>query len=298
MSTEPLKTPAISAARDYQTLPAWIKSMNLAEQVFAVTEDFPEREHAGLAQQLRQAAVYVASAIAAGSAGVSEEDISEYYREAQSALAEVSTGLALAERLKYLDAGELNTLLDEVSRLLIGLQHGLRIAARDAERAARDAARAERAAAPDAGERPFRKPYEKREGGEDRPRREYKPRDDRGGDRPYKKPYAKREDGDAPRREYKPRDRDDRGGDRGPARGPYKKPYAKRDGDERPARDGDRPFKKPYAKRDGDARPARDGGDRPYKKREDTRGDRQGYGGSKPYAKRDFGGKPKPRSRD
>jgi four helix bundle protein len=294
MSTE-LKTAAIGTARDYQNLPAWQKSMLLAEQVFEQTEKFPAREHAGLAAQLRQTVTYVASAIAAASAASDSLEISEFYREAQSALAELSTGLQLAERLKYLEASDVQEEIDAITRLLIGMQHGLKIAARDAERAEQVAQREERNKAREerGGDRPFKKPYEKREGGEDRPRREFKPRDrdDRpsrdGGDRPYKKPYQKREDGDAPRREYKPRDRDARpardGGDR-----PYKKPYQKRE-------DGDAP-RREYKPRDRDARPARDGGDRPYKKREDTRGDRQGYGGSKkPYVKRDFGSKPKPR---
>ncbi|MBN8543487.1 MAG: four helix bundle protein [Alphaproteobacteria bacterium] len=285
MSTE-LKTAAIGTARDYQNLPAWQKSMLLAEQVFEQTEQFPAREHAGLAAQLRQTATYVASAIAAASAASDSLEISEFYREAQSALAELSTQLQLAERLKYVEASDAQDEIDAITRLLIGMQHGLKIAARDAERAEQVAQREERSKAREerGGDRPFKKPYEKRDGGEDRPRREFKPRDrdDRGGDRPYKKPYQKREGGeDRPRRDFK---RDDaRGGDR-----PYKKPYQKRE-------DGDAP-RREYKPRDRDARPARDGGDRPYKKREDTRGDRQGYGGSKkPYVKRDFGGKPKPR---
>lgn len=291
MTTEPLKTPAIGTARDYQNLPAWQKSMLLAEQMFAQTEDFPAREQSGLAAQIRQTATFVASAIAAASAAAEEADVAEFYREAQSALAELSTILNLAERLKFLDAAEAQNDIDAITRLLIGMQHGLRIAARDAERAAQVAEREERNRAREerGGDRPFRKPYEKREGGDDRPRRDYKPRDDRGGDRPYKKPYQKRDDGDSrpPRREYKPRDDRD-GGER-----PYKKPYQKREGGEdRPRRD----FKK---REDGDrARPARDG-DRPYKKREDSRGDRRGFGGGKKdYSKRDFGGKPKPRNRD
>ena len=272
MTTEPLRTPAIAAARAYETLPAWQKSMTLAEQIYAATETFPAREQQGLGLLLRQSSVYVASAIAAGSAGRDEEDITDYYREAQSALAELATQIALANRLGLLaEDAALGAHVDELTRLMIGLQHGLRVKAKDEERRARDEARSEAR--------------------EERPRREFKPREDRGdrgersdrgGDRPYRKPFVKRDDArgeDRPRREFKPLE--DRGGDR-----PYRKPFDKRDdgrGEDRPRRE--------FKPRDGGT----GGGERPYRKREEG-GDRRGYaGGKKPYAKRDFGGKPKPR---
>ncbi len=266
MTTEPLRTPAIAAARAYETLPAWQKSMTLAEQIYAATENFPAREQQGLALLLRQSSVYVASAIAAGSAGRDEEDITDYYREAQSALAELATQVALAQRLGLLaEDAALGAHVDELTRLIIGLQHGLRVKAKDEERRARDEARSETR--------------------EERPRRDFKPREDRGdrgGDRPYRKPFVKRDDArgeERPHREFKPRE--DRGGDR-----PYRKPFVKRDdarGEERPRRE--------FKPRDGGT----GGGDRPYRKREEG-GDRRGYaGGKKPYAKRDFSGKPKRR---
>ena len=221
MTTEPLRTPAIAAARAYETLPAWQKSMTLAEQIYAATENFPAREQQGLALVLRQSATYVASAIAAGSAGRDEEDITDYYREAQSALAEVATQVALAQRLGFIEReSDITVAIDELTRLLIGLQHGLKVKAKDDERRARDEAR------------------------DERPRREFKPREDRGGDRPYRKPFVKRDDGRGERTERS--DRGDRGGDR---------PYRKREegGDRRGFGGG----KKPYAKRDFSGKPKR-----------------------------------------
>ncbi|MFN7612331.1 MAG: four helix bundle protein, partial [Alphaproteobacteria bacterium] len=211
MTTEPLRTPAIAAARAYETLPAWQKAMSLAEALYAATEDFPAREQNGLALVLRQSATYVASAIAAGSAGRDEEDITDYYREAQSALAEVATQVALAQRLGLINKdSDVNAAIDELTRLLIGLQHGLKVKAKDDERRARDEARAAHAPRPEARD--------------ERPRRDFKPREDRGdrgGDRPYRKPFVKRDDArgeDRPRREFKPRDGSTGGGER-----PYRK---------------------------------------------------------------------------
>jgi len=242
MTSEPLRTPAIAAARAYETLPAWQKAMSLAEALYAATEDFPAREQNGLALVLRQSATYVASAIAAGSAGRDEEDITDYYREAQSALAEVATQVALAQRLGLINKdSDVNAAIDELTRLLIGLQHGLKVKAKDDERRARDEARAAHAPRPEARD--------------ERPRRDFKPREDRGdrgGDRPYRKPFVKRDDTrgeERPRREFKPRDGSTGGGER---------PYRKREegGDRRGYAGG----KKPYAKRDfgGKPKPRRD----------------------------------------
>ena len=86
MTSEPLRTPAIAAARAYETLPAWQKAMALTEQLYAATEDFPAREQQGLALILRQSSVYVASAIAAGSAG-EDQEASGYFKQDRNRLA-------------------------------------------------------------------------------------------------------------------------------------------------------------------------------------------------------------------
>jgi four helix bundle protein len=271
MSTpQTLRTAGVAAARDYQDLPAWQKSLALAERVFKATESFPAREHAGLASQIRVKAIEVTSSIAAASGRNNEFGMTDSYSKAQSATAELTTLLALASRLDYIDATEASKIAadnEEVSRLIVGLKHGLKVAAKDAERAERQSRDDENTAR---AERPARREYKPRDGGSDRPRREYKPRD--GGDDRPRREYKPRDGGDdRPRREYKPRD----GGEDRPRR-----EYKPRDG----APSGDR---KPY----GDKKPY---GDRkPY-------GDKKPYGDRKPYSDRKPNGdKPfrKPRDR-
>jgi hypothetical protein len=124
-----------------------------------------------------------------------------------------------------------------------------------------------------------RRPYRRREEGEDRPRRPYQKRDD--GDRP-RRPYQKREDGDRPSRPYQRRDDRPTGGDDRP-----KRPYQRRD--DRPSGGDDRP-KRPYQRRDdrpsgGDDRPKR-----PYQRRDDRPsggyGKRPGSGPKRNYGPR------------
>lgn len=259
-TTQTLRTSGVSAARDFQELPAWQKAVSLAEQVYGATNGFPAREHAGLAAQMRATVLEVAASIAAASGRNNEFGMTDSYSKAQSSNAELMTQITLASRLGFLDmvaSSELLALLDEVSRLIVALKHGLKVAAKDAERAERmerEAAKAEREERPrrefksrDGEDRP-RREYKPRDGGDERPRREFKPRDRDGEDRPRRE-YKPRDGGeDRPRREYKPHDNG---------------------GEDRPRREY-----KP-----------RDGGDRkPY-------GDKKQYGDKKPFGKKPFGGK-------
>jgi four helix bundle protein len=259
-SNQKLRTHAISAARDFQELPAWQKAVDLAEKIYGLRED-----RAGLVAHMRNSALTVAASIAAASGRNNEFGMTDSYSKAQSANAELMTQLTLAQRTGHLGEEETTELLaaiDEVSRLIVGLKHGMKVAAKDKENAEKDAARADREYKKDRKER------------EDRPRREYKPRD-RDGDREERqyKPrgeFKSRDGEDRPRREYKPRDGEDR---------PRREYKPRGEGEERPRREfkdrGDRkPYgdkksfgdKKPYGKKPFGGKPR---GDKPFRKPRD-----------------------------
>jgi hypothetical protein len=148
----------------------------------------------------------------------------------------------------------------------------------------------------EAGERPSR-PYQRREGGEDRPRKSF-------GDRPPRKSFGDR--GDRPTRPYQRREGgDDRPrksfGDR-PSR-PFR-PRGEEGGDRPPRKSfgdrGDRPSR-PYQRREeGGDRPRKSFGDRPsrpFRPRSEEGGDRpprKSFGDRKPFGERkSFGDRPK-----
>lgn len=266
MAQAPLRTAGIDAAREYQDLPAWQKSLALTEMFYSVDFKTPE-----LKALVIDRAINVATRIAAASVRPSEAGIAAGYQEAQGSLAELATLLSLAERLGLEGAATYVELLEEVSRLLVAMRHGLKVKAADEARAERDGAKldrehAERQERPrrefkprDGDDRP-RREYKPRDGGSDRPRREYKPRDG-AEDRPRRE-YKPRDAGDAPRREYKPRDA---GGEDRPRR--EYKPRDGASGDRKPYGD-----KKPY----GDRKPY--GDKKPY-------GEKKAYPAKKPYSK-------------
>ena len=185
------------------------------------------------------------------------------------------------ELLGFTDA--LNKELDEVSRLLVGLKHGLKVAAKEAERAERDALKAAKEAA--AAERPARREYADRG---DRPRPAYKPRE--GGDeRPARREYKSRDGGDAPR-PYRAR-----------SEGAESKPYERKTYD-KPRSDAGEGAPRTYRPRTekseayGEKKPY---GDRkPYGDKK-AYGDKKPFGDKKPYGDRKpAGGKPFRKPRD
>jgi four helix bundle protein len=299
MSATTLKATGITAARDFQDLPAWQKAMTLAEQVFAKTEAFPLREHVGLASAMRDSVQNVASHIAGASAKSNEHAIGESYGNSQQALSILFTQATLAARLGYLstdDALTMLTDLEEVERLLIGLRHGLKTQAKEEARVEREEAQRSREieAKSARDERGGDRPYRRAEGSYERPQGERPSRDS--ADRP------RREAGsyDRPRRDTGDRPQSDR-----PRRESSSYDRPRRDAADRPRRDaGDRPerSRSEYRPRDPETgeRPAGGRDSKPYGAKKSF-GDKKPYGDRKPYAgggdKKPFRKGP-PRSRD
>ena len=63
---------------DFRKLLAWQRARLLAGAVYRVTETFPVREHFGLADQTRRAAISVVSNIAEGANRGSDRELRRY----------------------------------------------------------------------------------------------------------------------------------------------------------------------------------------------------------------------------
>jgi four helix bundle protein len=117
------------AVKTYQDLFAWQKAMDLAEETYRLTRDFPSEERFGLTSQLRRAAVSIPSNIAEGHERGSTSDYVRYLHIAKGSLAEAETQIVLATRLKFLTGKVAETWLtraSDVGRLLNGLVASLR----------------------------------------------------------------------------------------------------------------------------------------------------------------------------
>ena len=113
----------------YRDLLVWQSAMQIAEDVYHLTEHFPKQEVFGLTSQSRRAAVSVSSNIAEGHGRNSPKEFNHFLGIALGSLAELETQLLLSERLNYIEQAQLAHILkatDETAKMLKSLQKSLK----------------------------------------------------------------------------------------------------------------------------------------------------------------------------
>jgi four helix bundle protein len=114
--------------RDYKDLHVWQKGMELAKQVYLLTNRFPSEEKFGLISQMRRAAVSVPSNIAEGQARNTTGEFVQFVSHAEGSAAELDTQLRLSVALGYCvveDLSEVFQLLTDIQKMLKRLRQSL-----------------------------------------------------------------------------------------------------------------------------------------------------------------------------
>jgi four helix bundle protein len=101
----------------FQQTTIWQKAMNLAEQVFTLTETLPRKEDYGLTSQLRRAAVSISSNFAEGYGREHTRDKLQFFYTARGSLFEVQSQLLYGKRVKYFNEKQTKELLSIVNEL-------------------------------------------------------------------------------------------------------------------------------------------------------------------------------------
>jgi four helix bundle protein len=114
--------------QSYKDLIVWQRAVQMSVAVYKLTASFPVSERFGLTNQLRRAAVSVASNVAEGYGRASKGEYVQFLGHARGSNFEVQTQLAISDQLGFggeslrLQAGLLS---DEVSRMLVALMSKL-----------------------------------------------------------------------------------------------------------------------------------------------------------------------------
>jgi four helix bundle protein len=119
----------MSTVKSYRDLEVWKKSIELAEQVYRVSAEFPKEEKYGLTSQVRRSAVSVAANVAEGAEREGTKEFLQFLGIASGSLAETETLLILAARLGLMTQPDLQPVLEKASsvgRMLNGLKRSLR----------------------------------------------------------------------------------------------------------------------------------------------------------------------------
>ena len=112
-------------AYHHKRLKVWQKAMQLVVDVYEITQRFPQEEQFGLTSQIRRCAVSIPSNIAEGHGRGSNKELIRFLNIARGSVFELDTQLEIARQVRLLSRDQfdyLGKLLDEISRLLSGLQ--------------------------------------------------------------------------------------------------------------------------------------------------------------------------------
>ena len=113
--------------KGHHKLDVWKRSIDLVTKVYDMTSSFPKEEIYGLSYQIRRASISIPSNIAEGAGRISNKEFIQFLSVAQGSIAELETQLIISKNLGYIKEVEgLLSELDEISRMIIGLQESLR----------------------------------------------------------------------------------------------------------------------------------------------------------------------------
>lgn len=110
----------------YEDLVVWQKSYEMVLLIYRTTQAFPADERFGLTQQMRRAAVSIASNIAEGFGRRTTADFLRFLDMSRGSVNELETQAKIAVGLGYIQSQqELSGMIGDIERLLAGLIRSL-----------------------------------------------------------------------------------------------------------------------------------------------------------------------------
>ncbi len=113
---------------NFKNLNIWKLSLDLANEVYNLTDQFPKNEEFGLKSQLRRCSVSVASNIAEGSSRSSNKDFNRFLEISLGSLYELQTQIIISSQRNYFDLEKLDKIennITELQRMISGFQKTL-----------------------------------------------------------------------------------------------------------------------------------------------------------------------------
>ena len=111
----------------YRDLNVWQNAMNLVEDVYKITANFPKEEKYGLISQIRRCSVSIPSNISEGFMRKSTKEYIQFIYISLGSLGELDTQMEIAVRLKFIESQkEFNEKLLLIRKQLYGLVKSLK----------------------------------------------------------------------------------------------------------------------------------------------------------------------------
>jgi len=99
----------------FEEMPVWKRGMDLAEQIFVITERLPKKEDYGLTSQIRRSALSVPANLAEGFGRKHSKDKVNFYYASRGSLAETKSHLVYGLRVGYFKQSEFDSLEQQIA---------------------------------------------------------------------------------------------------------------------------------------------------------------------------------------
>jgi four helix bundle protein len=106
---------------DFQQLPVWETAMQLAVDVFALTENLPRKEDYGLTSQIRRSSLSISDNIAEGFGRHHSADKIKFYIYSRGSANETKSQLIYGNRVGYFTEAKIKELTENVNQVIKSL---------------------------------------------------------------------------------------------------------------------------------------------------------------------------------
>ncbi len=120
----------MSEINSYRDLKIWQKGMEIAENCYYLTKDFPKEELYGMIQQIRRSSASIPANIAEGYGRRSSAEYKRFLNIAQGSINELETHLILSSRVRLCSKESIEPLINlskEIGRMIIALIRKLNV---------------------------------------------------------------------------------------------------------------------------------------------------------------------------
>jgi len=102
----------------FMKLDVWNLGMDLAVEIYKVSEDFPKQETYGITSQSRRASVSIPSNIAEGAGRNNDGEFNMFLGYAAGSAAELITQVILSHRLGFITSAHCDILVDKADHIM------------------------------------------------------------------------------------------------------------------------------------------------------------------------------------
>jgi len=103
--------------RNFREYDIWKHAIEIAKEIYLLTEKFPTTEKYGLISQIQRAAVSIGSNIAEGASRASEKEFSHFLQIALGSAFEVETQLIIAQEIAYIKPEDIEAMIEKLHTL-------------------------------------------------------------------------------------------------------------------------------------------------------------------------------------